>query len=150
MHGFYNRILKIDLSQKNFSIETISDEIPQSLLGGKGLCAHLLSSLNPPGVDPLSPENCLIFATGPGAGSSIWGSCRYGVFTKSPQTGFYSESYSGGTVPEAIDSTGFDAIVIQGKSADRAVLEIHPAGVEFHDAGDSPAFFFCPRANLIN
>jgi hypothetical protein len=43
MHGFYNRILKIDLSRKDFSIETIGDEVPQSLLGGKGLCAHLLS-----------------------------------------------------------------------------------------------------------
>ncbi len=136
MHGFYNRILKIDLSQKNFSIEALGDEIPQSLLGGKGLCSHLLFNLNPPGVDPLSPENCLIFATGPSAGSTIWGSCRYGVFTKSPQTGFYSESYSGGTVPEAIDSTGFDAIVIQGKCADRTVLAIHPDGVDFHDAGD--------------
>jgi aldehyde:ferredoxin oxidoreductase len=136
MHGFYNQILKIDLSKKKFSIETISDEIPKSLLGGKGLCAHLLSSLNPPGVDPLSPENCLIFATGPSAGSTIWGSCRFGVFTKSPQTGFYSESYSGGKVPEAIDSTGFDAIVIQGKCADRTVLAIHPAGVDFHEAGD--------------
>jgi aldehyde:ferredoxin oxidoreductase len=136
MHGFYNRILKIDLSQKHFSIETISDEIPQRLLGGKGLCAHLLYSLNPPGVDPLSPDNCLIFGTGPSSGSTIWGSCRYGVFTKSPQTGFYSESYSGGRVPEAINSTGFDAIVIQGKCVDRTVLSIHPEGVDFQEAGD--------------
>ena len=135
MHGFYSRILKIDLSNKRFSIEAL-DEDAHNLLGGKGLCAHLLSSLNPPGVDPLSPENCLIFATGPSGGSTIWGSCRYGVFTKSPQTGFYSESYSGGKVPEAIDSTGFDAIVIQGRCAERTILVIHPDGVDFHEAGD--------------
>ena len=135
MHGFYNRILKIDLSNKRFSIEAL-DEDANNLLGGKGLCAHLLSSLNPPGVDPLSPENSLIFATGPSGGSTIWGSCRYGVFTKSPQTGFYSESYSGGKVPEAIDSTGFDAIVIQGRCAERTILVIHPEGVDFHEAGD--------------
>ncbi len=135
MHGFYNRILKIDLSQKSFSIEALDEVAANNLLGGKGLCAHLLYSLNPPGVDPLSPENCLIFATGPSAGSSIWGSCRYGVFTKSPQTGFYSESYSGGTVPEAIDSTGFDAIVLQGKCSERTVLVVHPDGVDFHEAG---------------
>ena len=136
MHGFYNRILKIDLSQKSFSIESLDEVAANNLLGGKGLCAHLLYSLNPPGVDPLSPENCLIFATGPSAGSSIWGSCRYGVFTKSPQTGFYSESYSGGTVPEAIDSTGFDAIVLQGKCSERTILVVHPDGVDFHEAGD--------------
>ena len=56
-----------------------------------------------------------MFATGPVSGNSIWGSCRYGVFTKSPQTGFYAESYAGGKTPEAIDSCGFDAIVIHGK-----------------------------------
>ncbi len=136
MDGFYGRILKIDLDNRAFQIEELSDEIYEKYLGGKGLGSYLLYELNPPGVDPLAPENCLILATGPISGSSIWGSCRYGAFTKSPQTGFYAESYSGGRVPEAIDSTGFDAIVIQGKSADPTVLGIHPEGVDFHDAGD--------------
>ena len=136
MHGFFGRILKIDLSEKKYSIEPVRDEILEKYLGGKGLASYLLHELNPPGVDPLDPANCLIFATGPVTGSTIWGSCRYGVFTKSPQTGFYSESYSGGKVPEAIDSTGFDAIVIQGQSALPTVLEIHPEGVDFHEAGD--------------
>ncbi|MCG2776083.1 MAG: aldehyde ferredoxin oxidoreductase family protein, partial [Desulfobacterales bacterium] len=136
MYGFYNRILKIDLSKKSFGIDTVGDEILKKYLGGKGLASYLLYELNPPGVDPLDPANSLIFATGPVTGSAIWGSCRYGVFTKSPQTGFYSESYAGGKVPEAIDSTGFDAIVIQGQSAVPTVLVIHPEGVDFHEAGD--------------
>jgi aldehyde:ferredoxin oxidoreductase len=136
MKGFYNRILRIDLTTKSFEIEPLADDILGRYLGGKGLASYLLYHLNPPGVDPLSPENALIFATGPVAGSSIWGSCRYGVFTKSPQTGFYSESYSGGKVPEAIDSTGFDAMVIQGQSERPGVLHIHPEGVTFHEADD--------------
>jgi aldehyde:ferredoxin oxidoreductase len=136
MDGFYGRILKIDLDNRAFKIEKLGDEIYEKYLGGKGLASYLLYELNPPGVDPLAPENCLILATGPITGSTIWGSCRYGVFTKSPQTGFYAESYSGGRVPEAIDSTGFDAIVVQGKSADPAVLAVHPEGVDFHDAGN--------------
>ena len=53
-----------------------------------------------------------------------------------PQTGFYSESYAGGKVPEAIDSTGFDAIIIRGQSADPIVLAINPEGVDFHKAED--------------
>lgn len=136
MHGFYGRILKIDLTKKKYSIVEIDNEIYSRYLGGKGLASYLLYELNPPGVDPLDPANCLIFATGPVTGSAIWGSCRYGVFTKSPQTGFYSESYSGGRVPEAIGSTGFDAIVIYGRSSSPSILEIHPEGVGFHKAGD--------------
>ncbi len=136
MHGFYGRILRIDLSRGKYAVEEIKDEVFEKYLGGKGLASYLLSESNPPGIDPLDPANCLIFATGPITGSNIWGSCRYGVFTKSPQTGFYSESYAGGKVPEAIDSTGYDAIVIRGKSAGPTVLTIYPESVEFHDAGD--------------
>jgi aldehyde:ferredoxin oxidoreductase len=136
MKGFYGRILKIDLDKKKFNIETVSDDIYDRYLGGKGLASYLLYELNPPNVDPLAPENCLIFATGPVSGSSIWGSCRYGVFTKSPQTGFFSESYSGGRVPEAIDATGYDAIVIQGRCTFPTVMGIYPEGVDFYDAGN--------------
>ncbi len=135
MHGFYGRVLNIDVTKKQSSIETVPNSVYETYLGGKGLASYLLYELNPQGVDPMAPENCLIFATGPAAGSSIWGSSRYGVFTKSPLTGFYSESYSGGKVPEAIDSAGFDAIVIQGKSAVPTVLAVHPDGVDFHNAG---------------
>lgn len=136
MHGFYGRILKIDLSKKTFGIEPVEDHTLKTYLGGKGFATRLLLDHNPPEVDPLSPENNLIFATGPVSGSPIWGSCRYGVFTKSPLTGLYSESYSGGKTPEAIDSTGFDAIIINGCSTRPVVLFIHPSGVEFHDAED--------------
>jgi len=136
MNGFYGRILKVDLSQQQFKVDSISDEICQKYLGGKGLASYLLYKLNPPGVDPLSAENTLIFATGPLGGSTIWGSCRYGVYTKSPLTGFFTESYSGGRTPDAIDATGFDAIVIQGRCDEPTVLTIHPQGAVFHAAGD--------------
>lgn len=136
MHGFYGRILKVDLTAQTYSIEPVKDEIYEKYLGGKGLASYLLYTLNPTGIDPLAPANCLIFATGPATGSAVWGACRYGVYTKSPQTGFYSESYSGGKVPEAIDRAGFDAVIIQGKSQKPAVLCIHPEGADFHDAGD--------------
>ena len=136
MDGFYGRMLMIDLSQKSFRIEPVADEINAKYLGGKGLAAHLLSELNPPGVDPLAPENTLIFNHGPLGSSSVWGSCRYGVFTKSPLTGFFCESYSGGKTPNAVDATGFDAVVLQGQCDEPAVLTVHPDGVEFHAAGD--------------
>ncbi|MBU2453280.1 MAG: aldehyde:ferredoxin oxidoreductase, partial [Proteobacteria bacterium] len=81
-------------------------------------------------------DNHLIFAPGAVTGGMTWGSSRYGVFTKSPLTGFYAESYSGGRVPEAISATGFDAIMIKGKARALSVLNITPAGVNFHTAAD--------------
>jgi aldehyde:ferredoxin oxidoreductase len=136
MHGFYNRILTIDLSSRSFVIEQLADDVLRECFGGKGLATRLLLERNPAGVDPLAPENHLIFATGPFCGGRLWGGSRFGVYTKSPLTGFYAESYSGGKVPEAIDATGFDAIVLHGKSAAPTVLSVHPDGVEFHDAGN--------------
>lgn len=134
MYGFYNRILTIDLTLNQFDIEEISDEMLQKCLGGKGLATQLLLDRNPPHVDPLAADNHLIFATGPFCGGRLWGASRYGVFTKSPLTGLYTESYSGGKVPEAMDSAGFDAILIVGKASVPTALTIHPEGVEFHDA----------------
>jgi aldehyde:ferredoxin oxidoreductase len=136
MKGFYERILIVDLNEQESSIESLPEDIYRKYLGGKGLGTYLLSRYNPVGIDPMEPGNCLIFCTGPINGSPIWGSCRYGVFTKSPQTGFYSEAYSGGKTPEAIDATGFDAIILRGRCEKPAVLEINPDGTAFHDASD--------------
>jgi len=134
MFGFYNMALRVDVTQNAFELQMISDEVLARTLGGKGLATHLLLAHNPPGVDPLSADNHIIFAAGPVAGSSIWGSCRHGVFSKSPQTGFYSESYSGGRVAENIAACGFDAIVIHGTSDTPIWLEICEETVYFHSA----------------
>jgi aldehyde:ferredoxin oxidoreductase len=136
MDGFYGKILAIDLNEQTFNIESVEDRLLQANLGGKGLATHLLLERNPPRVDPLSPENRLIFATGPTSGSGIWGSCRHGVYTKSPQTGYFSESYSGGTVAEYMSATGFDAVVIHGAAGNPVWLEVCAEGVYFHSAED--------------
>jgi len=136
MYGFYGKVLKIDLDKEAFSIEPVDDHLLKTYLGGKGLATHLLLDHNPPQVDPLSPENHLIFATGPTTGSRIWGSCRYGVYTKSPQTGYFSESYSGGTVAEYMSASGFDAVIIHGAAKKPVWLEICDKAVYFHPAED--------------
>lgn len=136
MNGFYGRYLRIDLSRKAFSIAPIAEEVLARYFGGKGLAAWLLTELSPPGVDPLAPENTLIFATGPLGNSMVWGSCRYGVYTKSPLTGLFCESYAGGKTPDAIDTAGFDAVVIQGRAAEPTVLGVYPDGADFHPAGE--------------
>ncbi len=134
MKGFFNRILSINVSSLNYKVEPIDDELLEKYLGGKGLSTHLLLKYNPPRVDQLSPDNHLILSTGPFSGTPIWGSCRYGIYTKSPQTGFYSESYSGGTVAEYMARTGFDVTMIHGASRDPIWIEISDKDVFFHDA----------------
>ncbi len=136
MFGFYGRILKIDLGSRKQRIEPVEDAILEKYLGGKGLGSYLLADLNPEGADPMGPDNHLIFATGPVAGGPVWGSCRYGVYTKSPLTHLYAESYSGGKTPEAVDAAGFDAIVLGGISDSPTILSITPDGVQFHNADD--------------
>lgn len=136
MKGFYHRILSIDVTDQSHRVEEIDDAMLQRFLGGKGLATHLLLKHNPPGVDPLGPDNCLILATGPVSGTRIWGSCRHGIYTKSPQTGFYSESYSGGTVGDYLSRTGYDAILIRGRAPSPVWLEISDATVTFHSAED--------------
>jgi aldehyde:ferredoxin oxidoreductase len=89
---------------------------------------------NPPRIDPFASQNHLIFTLGPLADTPYYGSSRYAVFTKSPQTGIYSESYSGGKIALAMSRTGYDAIVIEGKSTHPIFLEISDEKVLFHDA----------------
>ncbi|MDI3534167.1 MAG: aldehyde:ferredoxin oxidoreductase [Thermosediminibacterales bacterium] len=134
MYGFYNRLLKINLTNKTYHVEEIADEILKKYLGGKGLGSYLLLKEIPKGVCPMSEDNKLIFTTGPIADTKMMGSSRYGVFTKSPLTGIYSESYSGGNVAPALKKTGYDAIVIEGISKEKVYLEISDERVEFHDA----------------
>ncbi|MCF8025016.1 MAG: aldehyde ferredoxin oxidoreductase family protein [Desulfobacteraceae bacterium] len=136
MLGFYNTILCIDATKHEHQAEAPTDETLKNTLGGKGLGTHLLLESNPAKVDPLSPENHLIFTIGPVAGTATWGSCRYGVFTKSPQTGYFSESYSGGTVAVRMAQTGFDGVVIRGASPSLVWIEISDREIVFHDAQD--------------
>lgn len=134
MQGFFHRILTIDVSRQHYEWEDIPEPRLKDTLGGKGLATQLLLERNPQGVDPLSPENNLIFALGPVTDTPIWGGCRYGIFSKSPLTGFFAESYSGGSVPQAMSRTGVDAFIIKG-AADRPIwLEITESGVNFHQA----------------
>ncbi|MCB2168541.1 MAG: aldehyde ferredoxin oxidoreductase family protein [Deltaproteobacteria bacterium] len=136
MKGYFKKILMINLTDQTYRDESVDESIYRDYLGGKGLATHLLLKKNKPGVDPLSPDNHLIFALGPMNDTRIWGSSRWGVYTKSPQTGIFSESYSGGRVAEPMSRTGYDAFVLEGASASPVYLEICDDGVRFHDAAD--------------
>ncbi|HDR16673.1 MAG TPA: aldehyde:ferredoxin oxidoreductase, partial [Desulfobacteraceae bacterium] len=136
MKGFFHRLLVIDVGKATFHVEDIDEKVLAETLGGKGLATRILLEKNPPGIDPLSPENHFIIALGPATDSPLYGSCRHGLFSKSPLTGFYAESYSGGTLAIPISRTGFDAIAVHGASKTPVWLEITDTDVLFHDATD--------------
>ncbi len=134
MKGFHNRILYIDLDRRETRYEEITDSLLSETLGGKGLGVHLLLRENPAGVDPLDPENRFIICCGPVTGTKMWSQSRFGVYSKSPATGGFGESYCGGSLAPKIKGCGVDALVITGKSDRLLYLTIDENGVEFNDA----------------
>jgi aldehyde:ferredoxin oxidoreductase len=136
MKGFYGKILRINLKEQTSKVELIEDEIYIKYYGGKGLATYLLIKDEIFNVEPMSDKNKIIFAIGSITDTPIHGSSRYGVFTKSPLTGIYSESYSGGDVGQYISRTGYDAIIIEDKSEAPVFLEISENQVVFHNAND--------------
>lgn len=134
MKGFYNKILNVDLGKREYWTEKISDDILEAVLGGRGLGAYLLWKNLKKDTVPLCPANVLIFTVGPATGTRMMGASRYGVFTKSPQTHFFADSYSGGYVAPQIKGCGYDAIIIRGAADSPLYLEISDKDVKFHSA----------------
>ena len=133
MKGFFNRLIRINVRSGQYVFEEIPRKVLETYLGGKGLGTYLLIKNNVPRIDPMSPDNHVIFATGCATGLKVHGSSRYGVYTKSPQTGIYSESYSGGGVAVSLSRTGHDAVILEDAATTPIFLEISPQGVTFHD-----------------
>jgi aldehyde:ferredoxin oxidoreductase len=147
MYGWHGRLLRINLTQRKTSIETIDPEILHDYIGGRGLAIYYLSREIDPAVDPFSAENKLIFATGPLTATTAPTGNRYMVVTKSPLTGALAHSNSGGDFPTWMKRTGFDLYIFEGK-ADQPVyvwvnedqIEIRPAehlrGKDVHETTD--------------
>ena len=133
MEGFFRRLLRIDLSKQSWVWETIPGNLIEDYLGGKGIGTLLLSQEAPPGIDSSDPQTPIIFSNGCFADLPIYGSSRYGIFTKSAQTRGYLECYGGGRTAILLSRTGNDAIIIKGKSLNPVFLEISHEGVFFRD-----------------
>lgn len=115
MKGFFNRLLRIDLTGKEFTHEEIPDSVLEKTLGGKGLGAYLLLKENPAGVEPFAPNNIFVIAAGPITGTRMWSQSRFGVYSKSPATEGYGESYCGSVVAQRMKGCGIDAVILRGK-----------------------------------
>ncbi len=136
MHGWNGKILTIDLTNRKFSESDIHKDYLPEYLGGRGLAVRLLWDLIKPGINPLSPENCLILATGPLTGYPLPSSGKLVIAAKSPLTGGYGDGNIGTRAAVEIRKAGYDAIVIKGAAYKPVVLYIGRGKVEFRSADD--------------
>ena len=132
--GYAGKILHVDMSKKTFKKENLDPKFARAFLGGRGFGAKLLFDNLEPGVDPLSPDNVLIFATGPFTGTKMPKGQRYSVVTKGPLSYGYADSEGGGHFGPEMKYAGFDAIVIKGKSDKPAYLWLDDGTAQLKDA----------------
>jgi aldehyde:ferredoxin oxidoreductase len=132
--AYCDRILRIDLSTGSIETTPLPAEVMPLILGGKGLGAWLLYTEQPAGVDPLSPENHLIFHTGPLTGTTAPTAGRFGLTTRSPATGTYFDAYCGGYWGNVFKYAGYDALVITGAASTPVMLVIDGNRVEIRPA----------------
>ena len=129
-------LLRIDLTTRTTSEETVPPQLIKELIGAKGIGTHYLMQEVGPEVDPLSPEAKLIFVVGPMGGTSMLGSNRYALYFASPLTNAYCECYSGGNLTPQFAKTGYKVVIVEGKAEGRVYLEVSEEGVAFHSAED--------------
>ncbi len=132
--GLANKILRVDLSHRLIWTEEQDEVFYRRYLGGAGIVAYYLLKEIQAGVDPLSPENVLVFAPGPVTGTPAPGASRLCVGAKSPLSGGMAKSEAGGFFGYELKRAGFDALVVQGKADSPVYLWIHNGEVEIRDA----------------
>ncbi|MBU3917406.1 aldehyde ferredoxin oxidoreductase family protein [bacterium] len=114
--GYFSKILWVNLTTGNIETQTLDDELYKKYLGGYGLGVKLLYDRMKPGVDPLGPESVLGFLPGLFTGTVAPFAGRYMVVGKSPLTGTWGDSNSGGYFGPAIKACGVDGIFFIGQS----------------------------------
>ncbi|MFW6003853.1 MAG: aldehyde ferredoxin oxidoreductase family protein [Halanaeroarchaeum sp.] len=131
-------LLRVNLSEGTIETEEVPETYRERFISGKGLGAALLMGETEPGVDPLSPENPLFFMFGPLTGYAP-GTSRYAAVTKSPLTGTFVDSYSGGHFPAMTRYAlpEYLAILFEGAADEPVYLEIDEDGTaSLEDASD--------------
>ncbi len=134
VRGVAGKILRVNLSSGQVSIDEPDESFYRSYLGGAGFVSYYLLKEIPQGVDAFSPENKLIYAIGPMTGLPIPGASRSCIGAKSPLTGGYAKTEAGGFIPTELKKAGYDAIIVEGKAEKPVYLLVTDEKVEIRDA----------------
>ena len=116
MPGWCGKMLWVDLTTEKLEERPLDPRMARDYIGGRGLGIRILLDHVDPGVDPFSPDNVMVMATGPLTGTAAPTGARYMVMTKSPLTGAVTCSNSGGHFPAELKKAGWDAIVFTGRA----------------------------------
>jgi aldehyde:ferredoxin oxidoreductase len=134
MHGWAGRILRVNLTTGEIKVEPLNETWAREYIGGRGLAARYLYDAMDPKVDALSPENVLIFATGPLTGTNTSCGSRYMVVTKGALTGAITTSNSGGHWSSELKFAGYDMVILHGRAPEPCYLWIYDDHVELRSA----------------
>ncbi len=132
--GYNGKILRVDLSNKIISVDEPDEYFYRTYGGGSCLGAYYLLKELEPGIDPLNPDNPLIFAGSVVTGAPVPGFARSAIISKSPLTGTIGESQAGGFFGPELKFAGYDAIVVKGKAEKPVYLSIRDGEAEIKDA----------------
>jgi aldehyde:ferredoxin oxidoreductase len=136
MNGWNGLFLRVNLNKGKAVAEEYYANTAKNFLGGRGFAAKILWDELKPGVDPLSPENKLVFAAGPLTGFAIPSSGKLVVAAKSPLTGGYGDGNIGTHAAVQMRKAGYDAVILEDKAKKPTVLLVRDESVEFLDAED--------------
>ena len=128
------KILRVNLSKGTVTTEPLNREWARDFVGSRGLGSKYLINEIDPKVDPLSPDNKIIWATGPLTGTMASTGGRYTVITKGPLTGAIACSNSGGYWGAELKMAGWDMVIFEGKSPKPVYLCIQNDVAELRDA----------------
>ncbi|WP_187143740.1 aldehyde ferredoxin oxidoreductase family protein [Bacillus tuaregi] len=134
MNGWKGKLIRVNLINETITTEALDFREAKQYLGGRGLGTKLYINEVDPKVDPLSPENNLIFMTGPLTGTTATSAGRYEVVTKAPLTGTIGASNSGGYFGPELKYAGYDGIIFEGKAKKPIYLYINDDHIELRDA----------------
>ncbi|MFX1501539.1 MAG: aldehyde ferredoxin oxidoreductase family protein [Promethearchaeota archaeon] len=134
LYSFRGKLLSVDLTEKEITIEPLNEEIAKLYLGGAGYACRFLYDKVDKDTDPLSPNNILLIMTGPLNGTFAPNTGRWVVCSKSPYTGIWGESNCGSWFGAEVKKAGYDGIIIRGASENPVYLEIKDEEVNIKDA----------------
>ena len=132
--GWMGTVLRINLTTGQISKEPLNMKWAKDFIGGRGLGAKYLSEEMDPTIDPLSPDNKMIFATGPMTGTNVSTGARFMVVTKGALTNAITTSNSGGTWGPELKFAGYDMLILEGKAPKPSYISIYNDQVKIHDA----------------
>ena len=132
--AYYEKLARINLSTGEIKVEKLDLELAHKFIGGRGLGTKILYDEGVATVEPLSPENKLIYITGPMTGAAAPSTGRYMVVTKSPLTGMIACSNSGGIWGAKLKHAGWDAIIVEGQAPEWTYISIEDDKIQLLDA----------------